>query len=310
MRLIPIWIITIVSLVIAPTLVSAYTTSLLMAILMYAALAQSWTMFSGSTGYISLATSAFFGLGAYVTALLDGRFPLPVAMMIAALINFVLVFAVASAGLRLKGPYFAILTFGLSELMAHSALWLELEMFGTRGRMLMPVKPEVVYYSLLVIALVVFLTAYFVKRSRFGLALRSIGQDEERAETLGINTTFIKLIGFALSAALIGAVGAAVTPRWTYLDPYIAFNALITFQTIIMSRVGGMGSLYGPLLGAAVLASLSELFLTRFPYHYMIMLGTVLIVIILFLPDGLSGLIEMLLRKNNAATGMREAEHA
>ena len=310
MRLILIWIITIVALAIAPTFASAYNTSLPIAILMYAALTQSWTIFSGSTGYISLATAAFFGLGAYVTAILDGRFPLPAAIGIAALISFVLVFAIASAVLRLRGPYFAILTFGLSELIAHSSLWLELKMFGTRGRIIKPVEPEMVYYSLLVIAVVVFLTAYLVKRSKFGLALRSIGQDEERAETLGINTTLIKLIGFALSAAFMGAVGAAVTPRWTYLDPYIAFNALVSFQVIIMARVGGMGSLYGPLLGAAVLALMSELFLTRFPYHYMIMLGVVLIIIVLFLPEGLTGLIAKMRRKNNTRRGMQEEGRA
>lgn len=284
-------IIALAALAIAPAFASAYVISLFIAILMYVTLAQSWTIFSGYTGYISLATAAFFGMGSYTTAIMTSKIPLAVVTGLAALISFVVALPIGFVSLRLRGPYFTILTFGLSELIAQFFLWWELRITGTRGRMIMPLEREMVYYFLLFIAVAVFLTAYFIRRSKLGLALKSIGQDEEKAETLGVNTTLYKVALFSLSAAFMGAVGSALTPRWTYLDPYIAFNPLISFQTVIMALVGGVGNLYGPILGASVLALLSEMFLTMFPYHYMIMLGIVLIIIVLFFPEGLTGLI-------------------
>lgn len=289
--LIFIWTITAVALILFPFYASVYTTSLFIAILMYIALAESWSIFSGYTRYISIGTAAFFGMGAYTTAILSYKLPLPIVIVIATLVNFVIAVPMGFITLRLRGPYFAILTFGLAEFMRYIVLWWEMKITGTRGRMIMPVEQEAVYYSILVISAIVFLTAYIVKVSRFGLALQSIGQDEERAETLGVSTTFFKVAAFALSAALMGAVGACITPRWTYVDPYIAFNPFISFQTIIMALIGGVGNLYGPIVGAVFLGLLSEVLLIRVPYYFMIMLGTILIIIILFIPGGLTSLI-------------------
>ncbi len=292
MRSLFIWTIIAVVLILFPFYASVYATSLLIAILMYIALTQSWSIFSAYTRYISIGTAAFFGIGAYTAAILSSKMPLPIVIVIAALVNFVIAIPMGLITLRLKGPYFAILTFGLGELMGQIFLWWEMKITGTRGRIMMPVEKEMIYYAILGIAAIVFLTAYLVKVSRFGLALQSIGQDEEKAETLGVDTTFFKVTAFALSAALIGAVGAAITPRWTYLDPYIAFNPLISFQPIMMALIGGVGNLYGPILGAVFLGVLSEILLIRIPYYYMIMLGIILINVVLFVPDGLMSLIE------------------
>lgn len=286
-----IWTITAIALILFPFYASVYTTSLLIAILMYIALAQSWSIFSGYTRYISVGTAAFFGMGAYTTAILSYKLPLPIIIVIATVVNFILALPMGFITLRLRGPYFAILTFGLAEFMRYIVLWWEMKITGTRGRIIMPVEQETVYYSILIISAIVFLSAYLVKVSRFGLALQSIGQDEERAETLGVSTTFFKVTAFALSAALMGAAGSAVTPRWTYVDPYIAFNPFISFQTIMMALIGGVGNLYGPIVGAVFLGLLSEVLLIRVPYYFMIMLGTILIIIILFIPSGLTGLI-------------------
>lgn len=286
-----IWTITAIALILFPFYASVYTTSLLIAILMYIALAQSWSIFSGYTRYISVGTAAFFGMGAYTTAILSYKLPLPIIIVIATVVNFILALPMGFITLRLRGPYFAILTFGLAEFMRYIVLWWEMKITGTRGRIIMPVEQETVYYSILIISAIVFLSAYLVKVSRFGLALQSIGQDEERAETLGVSTTFFKVTAFALSAALMGAAGSAVTPRWTYVDPYIAFNPFISFQTIMMALIGGVGNLYGPIVGAVFLGLLSEVLLIRVPYYFMIMLGTILIIIILFIPGGLTCLI-------------------
>jgi branched-chain amino acid transport system permease protein len=132
-------------------------------------------------------------------------------------------------------------------------------------------------------------TAVLLRRSRWGAALVGIGGDEERAETLGVNTTALKIAAFALSAAFIGAAGAAMAPRWTYLDPNV-FNPLVSFQAVIMALLGGAGTVAGPVVGAVFLGLASEILLVKFRYAYMLGLGAVLLVVVLALPGGLAGL--------------------
>ena len=136
------------------------------------------------------------------------------------------------------------------------------------------------------------LTTYFIRRSKYGLALQSIGQDEEAAAHIGINVTLLKIITFAISAVFMGAAGSIWAIRLTYIDPYIAFDPLNSFMPVLMAIFGGMGQLYGPILGAAVFSYLREILITRFPYHYMLLIGIILVVVILYLPDGLVGLIQ------------------
>ena len=104
---------------------------------------------------------------------------------------------------------------------------------------------------MLVILVLLLLTAYFIRHSRFGLALQSIGENEEAAAHTGINVTLVKVSAFAISAIFMGATGAIMATRWTYIDPYIAFNPLFSFTPVLMAIFGGMGQLYGPVLGAA-----------------------------------------------------------
>jgi branched-chain amino acid transport system permease protein len=136
------------------------------------------------------------------------------------------------------------------------------------------------------------LTAYLIKRSKFGLALQSIGEYEEAAAHIGINVTILKTIMFAVSAFFMGAAGAIMATRWTYIDPQIAFNPLFSFMPVLMAIFGGIGQLYGPILGAAIFALLEEVLITEFPYYYMLLFGVILIAVILFLPRGLVGLIQ------------------
>src|SRR5690606_6166251 len=142
---------------------------------------------------------------------------------------------------------------------------------------------------MLIIAVITVGLAYWIRRSRWGLALMAIGNDEERADVLGVRPTWIKIGVFVLSAALMGAVGAVNAARWTYLDPSIAFNPLISFQTVIMAMLGGAAQWWGPVAGAVFVGVVSELFLVQFRYIYMIVLGVVLILVVLLLPHGISG---------------------
>ncbi|MFC1825199.1 branched-chain amino acid ABC transporter permease [Thermodesulfobacteriota bacterium] len=276
---------------------STYTVILLTSILMYIILTVSWVIFSGPTGYISLAPAAFFGIGLYTSAILGKLLPLPIVIFIGGLASFCLALLVGALTLRLRGIYFAIFTFGLVELIKHLLLWYEVNMTGTRGRFVIVVDNNTIYYVMLIILVILLFTAYFIRRSKFGLALQSIGQYEEAASHTGVNVNVYKTITFAISAVFVGAAGAIMATRWTYIDPYIAFNPLFSFMPVLMAIFGGMGQFFGPILGAAIFAYLEEILLTRFPYHYMLIFGTILVVTILYLPDGLVGLVYKLRRQ-------------
>jgi len=278
----------------SPLYISAYNVILLAAILMYIVLTVSWAFFSGPTGYISLATAAFFGIGLYTTAVLGKALPLLAVVAAGGLVSFVLALLVGAITLRLRGIYFAIFTFGLVELIKHILLFWEITVTGTRGRFVVLVGNTTIYYVMFGILVLLLLTVYFVRRSKFGLAMQSIGDNEDAAAHMGVNVTLVKVITFAVSAFFIGAAGAIMATRWTYIDPYVAFNPLFSFLPVLMAIFGGMGQLYGPVIGAAIFAYLEELLLTKFPYYYMLIFGIILVVVILYLPDGLIGLIQRL----------------
>jgi branched-chain amino acid transport system permease protein len=267
---------------------------------MYIVITVSWAMFSGPTGYISLAPAAFFGVGIYASAILGGTFSLPVVIGIGGLVSFCLALPIGALTLRLKGIYFVMFTFGLVELIKRLLLWLEINITHTRGRLVIAVDSTIVYYVMLGIFVVTLLTSYLIRRSKYGLALQSVGEDEEAAAHTGVNVTALKTMVFAISAIFIGAAGAIMATRWTYIDPYVAFNPLYSFMPVLMAIFGGMGQLYGPMIGSAIFTYLEEVLITKFPYHYMLIFGIILVVVILYLPDGLVGLVQKLERRGLA----------
>ena len=280
----------------SPLYSSVYTEILMTSIFMYIIITVSWVIFSGSTGYISLAPAAFFGIGIYTSAVLGNVLILPVVIVVAGAASFCLALLVGALTLRLRGIYFAIFTFGLVELIKHLLLWWEINITGTRGRFVVVVDSTTVYYYMLAVLVILMLTSYLIRRSKFGLALQSIGEHEEAAAHIGVNVTRLKTIAFAVSAFFTGAAGAIMATRWTYIDPGIAFNPLFSFMPVLMAIFGGMGEIYGPVLGAVIFAYLEELLITKFPYYYMLIFGTVLVLVIIFLPTGLSGLIGRFVR--------------
>jgi branched-chain amino acid transport system permease protein len=145
---------------------------------------------------------------------------------------------------------------------------------------------------MLAILVATLVTAYLIRRSKYGLALRSIGQEEEAAAHTGVNVTLLKVITFAISAVFMGAAGAIWAIRLTYIDPYIAFDPLNSFTPVLMAIFGGMGQMYGPILGAIAFSYVREILITKFPYYYMLLMGLILLAVILYLPNGLVGLIQ------------------
>lgn len=276
-----------------PQFASRYTVSLATSILSYVILSTAWAMFSGPTRYVSLATSSFYGIGAYATAIAIGSVPLPAVLLIAATAAAILAVVVGFSTLRLSGMYFVIFTFGLTELIRQLTTWFQINVTRTRVLYIFAKFGDYeLYYYLVGLCALTLLVSLIVRRSRLGVALRVVGEDETLAQHTGINTTLTKLSVFAVSGMLISMTGAVMAPRWTYIDPNIAFNSLISIQVVIMALLGGIGRLYGPAIGAVPLVLLSEYLAGRFPYHFSIALGLCFVAIVYILPQGLAGLLE------------------
>ena len=274
-----------------PHYASEFIVSMALTCLMYVALSSSWSLFCGSTRYMSLATAAFFGLGAYTSALTLEQLPWPLVIALGAGTAGVVAVLMGAAVLHLRGTYFAVLTFGMTELIRHAITYWEKQVTGTVGRVLTVVpERDTIYITVLSLAVLAVLTAIVVRRSRFGLALQGIGFDEQRAQTLGVNTRWVKIAGFALTAAFAGAVGAAMSVRWTYIDPMTVFNPFIGFQTVLIALIGGAATLWGPLIAAIVFSLLAETLRLQLPQLYMVTLGLLLILCVLYLPGGLASL--------------------
>lgn len=280
---------------------SEFAVSMGLTCLMYVALASSWGLFCGSTRYLSLATSAFFGVGAYAGALSVEQLPWLGSIALGAAVAVLLAIVMGSAVLHLRGTYFAVLTFGMTELIRHAITYFEKQVSGTVGRVLTVVpERDTIYLTVLGLAVLAVATSIAVRRSRLGLAMAGIGADEQRAQTLGVNTRLVKIAGFALTAAFAGATGAAMSVRWTYIDPSTVFNPFIGFQTVLIALIGGAATLWGPLIAAVVFSLLAETLRLQLPQLYMMALGLLLILSVLYLPGGLASL------RRSTFTGWRD----
>lgn len=283
-----------------------YGVTLFTSFLVYIIVSVSWALFTGTTGYISLATAAFYGIGVYTAALLYPAtgtiLPLFVIVLIASAVSFVLAFIVGAITLRLKGIYFAMFTFGLVLLMKEVIYYWEIVIQGQRGRIVALESNETVYYYLLGICVITMLVSYFLRKSKFGLALQSIGENEEAAAHMGVNVTMTKILTFAISAVFMAAVGAVMATKTTYVDPGTAFNPLMSFSPALMAIFGGMGNLWGPAIGAVLFTYIQELLQTgSLKSYYMLIFGAILVATILYLPNGLMGLMQKLIQRIKGA---------
>jgi len=272
-----------------------YYINLLTTILMYTILAVSWAMFSGATGYMSLATAAFFGVGIMAMAFLYGTLPFPVIVVIGGVLASALAFLIGLVTLRLKGIYFAIFTFGFVMFISQTAYYTDVNILGNAwGHELPLMDPGMLHYAMLGLTVMTLLTIYFIRRSRYGLALLSIGGSEEAAEHMGINTTMTKIVLFTISSVFMGAAGAIYAPALIHVEARIAFNVFNSFVPILMAIFGGMGQLYGPVVGAAVFGYLDRTLRVELQEYFMLAFGIILVAVILFLPNGIVGLLPTL----------------
>jgi branched-chain amino acid transport system permease protein len=283
-----------------PVYADAYYLSLAIGLLQFTVLATAWGLFSGPTRYVSLATTAFFGIGAYTVAVFGELLAWPLVLVIATAIGALVAVIVGLSTLRLSGLHFVIFTFGLAELVRQVVIWYEVNKTRVLGRyVFVDITQSDIYWQLLGLAVAVFVIGWIIAGSRLGFALRIIGEDETVARHCGINVTIAKVALFTISAGFMTLVGAIMAPRWTYIEPSIAFNATISFEVVIMALLGGAHRLWGPALGAIPLTLLFEFLSARFPSASTLIMGVVFLLIVYALPSGVVGLWDKIGRRRH-----------
>ena len=271
---------------------SAYTLQLATDVLTFAALSYGWNLISGYTGYLSFGQASFFGLGAYSTALfvLTGNVPWYFAIGLSGLVVAAAALILGPIMLRLRGIPFALGMFGLARIL--TVVFSDWGRAGGSTGLTLPAQltPVAVYIGIVLLTLVAFwLNAYFA-RSGFGLDAMSVREDEDAASALGVPTTRVKVIAFLLSAVVAGLAGGLVAWNRSFLDPPSAFDPTIDLRTVVYVLFGGIGTLWGPLIGTAVLMLVGEQFLVHFPNLELALYGAVIIVTVLAFPGGLVSL--------------------
>jgi len=285
-----------------PALDSAYLTTLAISVAMYGVLATSWALFSGPTHYISLATAAFYGIGAYLTASGIEHLPYPLLVLLAGLAGAAVALGVGIATLRLSGVYFVIFTLGLAEMVRQVITWIQNNFTGSRGLyVLTDLKDHHIYWQLLALGALVAWVGWMVQRSRLGFALRIIGDDELVAAHSGIHAARAKVAMFVVSGAVAAVTGAIMAPRFTYIEPSMAFSPELSFQVVIMALLGGVHRLWGPLVGVIPFTLLWELISATVPTQTVLLLGLAFLLIVYFIPRGIVGLIERAVDRSRRA---------
>jgi branched-chain amino acid transport system permease protein len=263
----------------------------------FVTLAVAWNLVGGYAGQISFGYAAFFGTGAYVTAILWSRYgfepvlTLPFAGGAAVIVALL----VGLPCFRLVGPYFSIATIGVGEAARVLALNLDQVTGGASGLNLPLSVPSKAwfYWTGLVLAVVAVGVSAWVRASRLGLGLFALRMDQDAAESLGLNTTLFKNVAHSLSAFLVGTAAGLYVVYFSYVHPNQVFGFDISIGMVLMGVIGGVGTLWGPVLGAAIYFPIRQVLLSQSTLvaFNLLVYGGLLIVIVLFEPGGLLGLL-------------------
>ncbi|TXH36979.1 MAG: branched-chain amino acid ABC transporter permease [Rhodospirillaceae bacterium] len=260
--------------------------------LLFAVLAQSWNIIGGFTGYPSFGNSVFYGLGVYGTAIAMAKFSLPfgVGLVCGAILAMLCALLIGLPVLRLRGQYFAIATLGLSVAMA--AVFSNIEIAGANIGLILPLtRADGMFYELslgLLVACV--LCVFWISRSRFGMGLIAIREDEHAAASMGVNTTLYKTMALVLSALFTSIAGGIHAYFITFVDPASAFDSTLNVRMVIMTVFGGPGTVLGPVVGAFVLSAVYELLANWISTAAALLFGVVIVVAVIFMPRGIADL--------------------
>lgn len=287
-----------------PRFLSGYWVRVITTIFMYAVIAQGMNLMSGYMGYLPFGNAMFFGIGAYVTAIAMSKgLPFLVAVPLAAFTAILFSILLGLPVLRLRGHYFAIATIGMSGAIL-SVVQNATEITGGAMGTTLPIidkAPGVVYnyFYLAMLALMVIssLSLHFIIKSKFGFGIRSIKANEEAANSMGINTTYHKVIAWAISALFTSIAGALYAYWMSFIGPDEVFDVMIAVNTIVIMLIGGAGSILGPIIGAFIIELLAEVAWSAFLEYHLAVLGIIIIVIVIFVPKGMVGSISDFTKK-------------
>jgi len=279
-----------------PVIGTGYGVRATLQMFMWIALAGSWNLISGLTGYVSFGHVAFFGAGAYTGAILvaTAGWSWPAAAAAGGAAACLLALLIGYPCLRLKGPYFAIAMLGLNEVLRALVSYFEGLTGGGNGLSLPTLDAtRSIYYVMGGLAVAVTLMTYAIITSRFGLRLMTIREDEVAAEAMGIDTFRHKLAAFLLSAVGPGVAGALTARDQGYIEPLSVFPLAITVTMIVMVLFGGKGTVWGPVLGAVALFVIQEIVWARYPYVHPLLFGAIIVAVVLLMPRGVLGLLQL-----------------
>ena len=295
-----------------------YYLSALFGIFLYGSLACGWNIFGGYTGYMNFGHAGFFGVGTYTSALLLLRFGLSpfYTLILGGALAGVLAAVIGYPCLRLRGPYFVLVTFCLG--LAVRVVVINLEWTGSSTGLWLPflkvsmfANRTIFYEVMLAIMALTILAAMWIEKSKFGIGLKAIFQDEDSAETQGVNATKLKIAAFIVSAFLAGMAGGIYGYYRSYIHPDFIFDVSISVLVVLMALLGGRQSWVGPVIGASIVVVINEI-LTAYlgigAEFSRIIYGLLLVIVIMYLPNGLVGLthhrfVEDLV-KNDKETGI------
>jgi len=275
--------------IVAPPYVNGYVLNLLYITVLYVGLAYGWNIISGYAGYFSFGQITFFGIGAYVTGLcvVDLHWYWMLAALAGGVFACLLSFPLGYVMLRLRGPFFAMGMFGLAQ-TSRVVIAAIPATGGGSGLSLPPgLDLSAIYYWTLAICIGAILLTLAIDRSAFGLRLQALREDEGVARTLGVDVTRAKISAFALSALIPGLLGGGYLAFLTYIEPDAAFSPRLDLQSVVMAILGGVGTVWGPLVGGVLMTQISEALWARFPQAYLMIFGGLLVALLILLPRGI-----------------------
>jgi branched-chain amino acid transport system permease protein len=274
-------------------------------VLLYALLGMSWNLLGGYTGQISFGHAAFFGTGAYTSTILLLRYGISpwLGMLVGGLLAVLLSLPLGWLTFRLRGPYFALATLAFAEVVRVIVFNWDALTGGGDGLNILANLGGTVRFYYIVLALMVagFVVTRAVVRSRWGYFLSAIREDEDAAEALGVPATRMKVIVLAISAFFVALGGSFFASYQLYINPDLVYESQISVQMIVVTVVGGIGTLEGPLVGALVIVPLSEYFRGLSPVANPLIYGLFIVIFMLFLPEGIVSRARLLLMRSAVA---------
>jgi branched-chain amino acid transport system permease protein len=258
--------------------------------LLLATLAQAWNILGGFTGYVSFGNSLFYGLGTYGTAIAMAQFnwPFGVGLGLGAGLAILCATLIGVPILRLRGPYFAIATLGLNGALA--AIISNLAIAGANNGLVLPLtRNDALFYELALGLLVLCtLTVLVISKSRYGMGLVAIREDEDAAASMGVHTTLYKVTALMLSAVFTALAGGIHAYWSTFVDPASAFDTTLNVRMVIMCVFGGPGTVFGPVIGSFILSIIYEVLAAKISTAAVLLFGLVIVLAVVFMPKGLA----------------------